>query len=304
MSIASLVAGALAGTALLLAGLGPVTAHDDAPAAQAAADPLVVWAVGDMCDNDHDVPGCGDVADLVAADATTTYFAALGDLQYEKGTLPLFQKYYGPKVGAKLDPITTPIPGNHEYSPTAEGYYTYFGERAGDPAEGYYSIVSDGWRLIYLNSNCKKIADGCGYRGVQARWLDQQLQEPEVCEAIFTHHPPLSDNRTSSGTSNMKYFFRHAFENRAELFVSGHHHSYQRFSPRNATYAPADDGVLPIVSGAGGKSFSAFGTKRSEYRRNTEHGAVRLSLLPTDFSGAFLSIDGTVMDSFFGTCRS
>lgn len=73
-------------------------------------DPLVVWAVGDMCDDDNDVPGCGQVADLVAADPTKTYFAALGDLQYEKGTLALFNKYYAPQVGAKLDSITSRSP--------------------------------------------------------------------------------------------------------------------------------------------------------------------------------------------------
>ncbi|MGI8901487.1 MAG: hypothetical protein ACR2HA_11295, partial [Nocardioides sp.] len=92
--------------------------------------------------------------------------------------------------------------------------------------------------------------------------------------------------------------------NRAELFVSGHHHSYQRFSPRNAAYAPATDGVVPIVSGTGGKSFSAFGTaNRSEYRQNTEHGAMRLNLSPSSYSGSFVNIDGETMDSFAGSCR-
>ena len=269
-----------------------------------AADPLVAWTVGDMCDNDNGVPGCERVADLIAADTTTSYFVPLGDIQYEKPTLALFNTYYHPKVGARLNAITKPIPGNHEYTiANAGGYYAYFGARAGDPSKGYYSFTENGWKLIFLNSNCGKIADGCNYTSVQAKWLDVQLQGPETCEIVFTHHPPMSDNVSSSGTPNMKHFFRHAYENHAELFVSGHHHSYQRFSPRNAAFAPTANGVLPLVSGAGGHSFSSFGTtNRSEYRQNTVFGALRLSLSPSDYAGEYVNIKGTTMDSFSGSC--
>ena len=207
-------------TALLVAGglalLVPVAVIPGQVAT--AADPLVVWTVGDMCDNDNGVPGCERVADLVAADTTTSYFVPMGDIQYEKPTLALFNTYYHPKVGARLNAITKPIPGNHEYTiANAGGYYAYFGARAGDPSKGYYSFTENGWKLIFLNSNCGKIADGCNYTSVQAKWLDLQLQGPESCEIVFTHHPPMSDNVSSSGTPNMKHFFRHAYENHAEL---------------------------------------------------------------------------------------
>jgi len=291
---------ALSGAWLAIAALGTVTPRDDAQ----ALDPLVVWAVGDMCDDDNGVPGCKQVADLIAADATTTYFVPLGDNQYEKPTLALYNTYYDPKVGVRLNAITKPIPGNHEYAiANADGYYSYFGAKAGDPTKGYYSFTDGGWNLIFLNSNCGNIADGCNYRSAQATWLDLQLQGPETCEMVFAHHPPMSDSESSSGTANMRYFFRHAYENHAELFVSGHHHSYQRFSPRNAAYAPAADGVLPLVSGTGGRSLSTFGAaNRSEYRQNTVFGALRLSLSPTGYTGEFVNISGTVMDSFSGSC--
>lgn len=292
---------ALTGAALVLAGLGGVTPREQAQ----AVDPLVVWTVGDMCANNNAVPGCGQVADLVAADASTTYFAALGDLQYNRGTLAEFNTYYDRKVGARLNPITKPIPGNHEYfTANAAGYYSYFGASAGDPAKGFYSFRENGWTLIFLNSNCGKISAGCNYTSAQARWLDGQLQAPDSCEIVFTHFPPISDGSSSSGFTNMKSFFRHAYENHAELFLSGHHHSYQRFSPRNPAYAPAEDGVVPIVSGTGGKSFSTFSsTNRSEYRQNTQHGALRLSLTPTGYSGTYVNINGATMDSFAGSCR-
>lgn len=297
---------ASAGLLLLLSGLEAVTPRE---AAQ-AVDTTVVWAVADLCDNDNDVPGCREVADLVVGDPTTSYFAALGDTQTNRGTLAEFNTYYHPKVGARLNAITKPIPGNHEYATAnAAGYYSYFGNAAGDPAKGFYSFSENGWRLIFLNSNCGKISAGCNYTSVQSKWLDLQLQGPETCEIIFTHHPPMSDGSSSaahpSGTPNMRFFFRHAYENRAELFMSGHHHSYQRFSPRNTSFAPTNDGVVPIVAGTGGTSLHAFGTtNRSAYRQNTQYGAVRLDLTPNGYSGAFVNIRGATMDSFSGSCRS
>ena len=298
------VAAALAAVGLL-SGLGGV-----APREAQAVDPLIVWTVGDMCDNTNAVPSCRDVADLIADDPTTTYFAALGDLQYNRGSLAEFNNYYHPKVGSRLNPITKPIPGNHEYATAnASGYYSYFGAAAGEPSKGYYAFRENGWTLIFLNSNCGKITAGCNYTSVQAKWLDQQLMGSDTCEIVFTHHPPISDgdstSATPSGTPNMKSFFRHAYENRAELFVSGHHHSYQRFSARNTAYAPTEGGVVPIVSGAGGKDFAGFGTTdRSVYRQNTQHGALRLSLTPTGYSGRFTSISGATLDSFSGVCRA
>lgn len=286
---------------------------DDSPARTvrviAPPDPLTVWAVGDMCDNDNEVPGCGEVAGLVAGDSTTSYFAPLGDLQYDRGTLPEFATYYHPKVGARLNAVTRPVPGNHEYeTANAAGYFSYFGAAAGDPNKGYYSVTDGNWRLIFLNSNCNQIAAGCNYTSAQAKWLDLQLQGPETCEIVFTHHPPISDGSSEaepSGAPSMRSFLRHAYENYAELFVSGHHHSYQRFSPRNMAGVPVADGVVSIVSGVGGEEFAAFAaTNRSEYRQNTQHGALRLSLSLTDYSGAFVNIDGATMDSFSGSCRA
>ncbi len=42
------------------------------------------------------------------------HILALGDLQYENGSLTRFQRSYGPSWG-RFKSITKPVPGNHEY---------------------------------------------------------------------------------------------------------------------------------------------------------------------------------------------
>jgi hypothetical protein len=79
MSRPSRLAAAGASAGLALTALVALTPPDTAR----AVDPLVVWAVGDLCDDDNGVPGCERVADLVDADSTATYFVPLGDNQYE-----------------------------------------------------------------------------------------------------------------------------------------------------------------------------------------------------------------------------
>jgi hypothetical protein len=271
----------------------------------AAADTFTLWTVGDICDDDHaPIPDCADVGDLID-NASPGYFVPLGDNQYENGALANFNTFYQPKVGAKLNDVTRPVVGNHEYTTAgAAGYYAYFGAKAGDPAKGYYSWTHGNWTMVVLNSNCAKIADGCGYTGPQSVWLRAQLAQPATCEIVFDHHPPITDGKYRPGVANTKGFWRRAYEGRAELFLSGHDHGYQRFAPRNTAFAKVGDGVRAVVVGTGGKSFYPFdSTMRSEYRQDTAFGALRLTLTDTAYTGAFVNVDGITMDSFSGVCR-
>jgi hypothetical protein len=45
-----------------------------------------------------------------------------------------------------------PAHGCRHIYPGAEGYFSYFGEAAGDPSEGYYSYDLDRWHVIALNT--------------------------------------------------------------------------------------------------------------------------------------------------------
>src|SRR5262245_15959660 len=83
-----------AGVLLLPAQLGPASSANAAPPpGRTAAGDYVVWAVGDVCDNDDAPLDCADVAALIAADPQRDAVLILGDAQYNAGTLAEYRRW-------------------------------------------------------------------------------------------------------------------------------------------------------------------------------------------------------------------
>src|SRR5688572_1262108 len=115
---------------------------------------LTVFAAGDIADCRKATPAASGAAKTAAlivprleADPDAIVLG-LGDHTYPVGLLSEFQECYEPTWG-RFKSRTWAVPGNHEYySPHAAGYYAYFGERAGPPQRGYYSVRAGSWLLI------------------------------------------------------------------------------------------------------------------------------------------------------------
>ena len=273
-----------------------------APAA--ATEKIVVVAVGDIACR----PGA-TVTRTACRQARTAKLArslepdavlALGDLQYESGTLRDFRGSYD-KTWGRLLGKTYPIPGNHEYrTPGARGYYTYFEDRQpGKP--GYYAFNLGRWRVYALNSNCGEIT--CG---LQYRWLKRDLAaKPRACSIFTMHHPRFSSGVEHGSDSDMARFFSIAVANDVEMVLAGHDHAYERFKRMRAGGAVDKSGVMSFVSGAGGKSAYDFGevVKGSAYRLSGRFGVLRLALSEDRFTFSFRDIDGTVKDRGERSCR-
>jgi hypothetical protein len=138
------------------------------------SDPVIV-AVGDVaCQSLSQGDGEGacrsdEVADLITS-LDPDRFLALGDLQYNNGTLAEFQRVWDVQFG-HLKPITAPAPGNHEYGTEgAQGYFDYFGTAA-NPPQGYYSFDLGRWHIVSLNSDICGDEPGCGPGTPQYEWL-------------------------------------------------------------------------------------------------------------------------------------
>lgn len=70
--------------------------------------------------------GCAGGDRAILIDGRITRVLALGDLQYDSGTLSAFQASFDPLWG-RLKAITRPAVGNHEYDTAgAAGYFDYF----------------------------------------------------------------------------------------------------------------------------------------------------------------------------------
>jgi hypothetical protein len=146
----------------------------------ARADPVIAAAGDIACKTASSATGSscryGPVSDLINGDPTITGVLPLGDLQYECGDYPFFQKYYDPTWG-RFKSKSHPVPGNHEYeirssnsacdsttTTRAKGYFDYFNGignatgPAGNRSQGYYSFDLAAWHLIALNSNCSRVS--------------------------------------------------------------------------------------------------------------------------------------------------
>jgi hypothetical protein len=267
------------------AGSASATATATEPAA------AVLVGAGDIseCDNDRDAA----TADLV--ETVDGVVIALGDNVYEDGTLKEYQRCYDPTWGRpSIRDRTMPIVGNHEYNtPDAAGYFRYFGAAAGDPDEGWYAFDAGAWRVYALNSNCAEVG-GCGAGSAQELWLRNDLAaNPRRCVAALAHHPRFSSGQHGDNDV-MADLWRTLQQAGAELMLSGHDHSYERFAPQDAAGRADEAGLVQLVVGTGGRDPYPFAATRanSVVKATPVFGVIRLELRPDSYAFEFLPIEG------------
>jgi hypothetical protein len=318
-------------TVVLLAVLGALTAVGvvyarrprDAGAtplymgAQPARDPgsVIIGAAGDIAcppgrarnTKEFDGPnacgmeGTAKVLEVMQPDAVLT----LGDHQYPSGALADFEASYAESWGRYRD-ITFPVPGNHEYgTPGAQGYFTYFGTRAGEPDKGYYSYDLGAWHLIALNSECEHVG-GCGDADPQATWLRNNLAaHPRKCVLAYWHRPRFSSG-THGNDLDQDVLWRILATADADVVLSGHDHDYERFVPMNADGQAEPTGLTAFVAGTGGASHYKFhNPERTSVARITgRNGVLRLQLGEQGYAWQFIAApNGHVLDSGNAECH-
>jgi hypothetical protein len=288
----------------------------------AHADP-VLFAAGDVACSPADpnfnggqgtATACRQKATAALVTQPADGVLALGDLQYNSGTIGDFQNGYDPSWGP-LKPLTHPVIGNHEGGNRGKGYCAYFGAAAHCNAAGtqdgaaYYSFDIGTWHVVVLNSNCVA-AGGCDPASPQYRWLAADLAaNPRACTLAAWHHPRWSSGHDGSNAF-MAPIWSLFYQSGGDLVLVGHSHDYERFAPMNATGAVSpQDGMRSFVVGTGGVNFTGFlpggPAAGSEARQNTVFGVLRLSLHPASYDWSFLPIAGsTFSDSGSQSCRA
>jgi chitodextrinase len=239
----------------------------------------------------------------------------LGDNQYYCGGYQGFMQSYDASWG-RVKPISYPAVGNHEYltsggtgcDPTGKGlgYFQYFGSAAGNPSQGYYSYNVGTWHLIALNSNCGS-AGGCSASSAQGKWLVADLAAHQnVCTLAYWHIPLYSSGGRANG--NSKYFWQALYAAHADVILSSHDHTYERFAPQDPYgHLDAASGIREFIVGTGGANHTSFTTvfANSEVRDSTSFGIMEMTLHPTGYDWNFVpDSGGTFTDAGSGTCHS
>ncbi|MDP9437490.1 MAG: metallophosphoesterase [Actinomycetota bacterium] len=246
----------------------------------------------------------GDIAtcDGQADEATANLLAnvngtvvTLGDNAYPNGSENDFAECYDPTWGRqKLR--TEPTPGNHEYyTRQAEGYFSYFGEAAHEPNEGYYSYDVGRWHVVALNSNCKEIG-GCEPSSPQIQWLESDLEKnQELCTLAYFHHPLFSSGKYRPGVPEMKPLWEALYAAGADVVLNGHDHNYQRFTPQDPEgKADPERGIRQFVVGTGGAGLYSIQNplESIETYNDSAHGVLKLALHTDKYDWEFIPVKG------------
>ena len=303
-------------------------------AAPAHAQDPVIGAAGDIaCDPlDSDFNNGDGVVDGCRQRYTSDQFVdgagapvvnsvlGLGDTQYEDGTLAQFQGSYDlPNSWGRVKAITRPAIGNHEYQNgvLGQGYWDYFNGvgaangPAGERNKGWYSFDVGDWHLIALNSMCHRVG-GCGAGSEQEQWLRADLaanSDPAGCTIAYWHHPLFNSgpdgNYTDDPQNNTIALWQALFEAGADIVVTSHSHTYQRYAPQDAAAVGNALGLREFIVGTGGNGLRNFGPVQPnlDTRDNTKFGVLKLVLETGSYDWTFVSETGAISDPGSASCH-
>ena len=298
------------------------------PAAMVEATAVTAYpkiaAVGDIAcknppGNNPKVCQYDDVARLVT-DRGYARFLALGDNQYEYGLYKDFLENYDAYFG-EAKPITAPIPGNHEYgkSPTAAGYFRYFGRKAHGPG-GYYAFDLGVWHIVGLNSTiCRAGGVECLPGSDQYDWLAADLAASDAtCTLAYWHHPRWDWLKYQNADWTDEFEFRRAeplwnllYANGADVVLSGHNHNYSRWLPMNdaGEFDPIN-GMTQFIVGTGGRNLNAFGAPSTQpltfaRGQSSAFGVLELTLKPAGYDYRWVGAEAqpSFVDQGSETCH-
>ena len=247
---------------------------------------VVFVGAGDIGDCGRD--GKEQTAKLLDNIAGTVF--TTGDNAYPDGTDEDFANCYDASWG-RHKARTYPSPGNHDYHTSgASGYYKYYGANAGPAGRGYFSFDLGDWHIISLNSNISMSSTSA-----QVTWLKADLAATtKKCVLAYWHHPRFSSGDHGNNSSTQP-LYQALYDADADLILTGHDHSYERFAPQTHTgAADAVRGIRQFVIGTGGRSFYDFGTIKpnSEVRNTGTWGVVKFTLYADRYEWEFVPVAG------------
>jgi hypothetical protein len=142
----------------------------------------------------------------------------------------------------------------------------------------------------------------------QEQWLRADLAaNPRPCTLAYWHHPRFNSGAVHGNFTAAQPLWQALYEAGAEIVLSGHEHTYERFGPQSATGA-ADSarGLREFVVGTGGVSHYSLGSRQpnSEIFDATTWGVLKLTLEASSYTWQFIPIEGqSFTDSGTSQCH-
>jgi hypothetical protein len=276
-----------------------------APGGAQSHDPVLA-AAGDVHANCADSQAAATAAAASATGADVV--VPVGDLT-DDGSASQLSNCFGATWGA-FGGRLRPAPGNHEYDTAGAGpYFSYFGNGAGSPGQGWYSYDLGAWHVVVLNSNCSQVG-GCTASSPQVAWLQQDLAaHPAACTLAFFHHPLFTSVPEPYGNdASPVTLWQTLYDGGADVVVNAHTRSYERFAPQTpAGVADPARGIREFVVGTGGGSLDgarSAAAANSQAWQSQTFGVLRLALHATSYDWSFAPVSGgSYADSGSASCH-
>jgi acid phosphatase type 7 len=231
--------------------------------------------------------------------------APLGDLQYDRGSFADWRNGGYRRSWGTYKSRTRPAVGNHEFATgSSAAYAAYWGARAGKRPNYWYSYNLGTWHVVVLNANCTIV--GCDNGSAQQRWLKADLAaHPAQCTLAYWHQPRFSSGLHGDDpkTAPLWATLQRAG---ADVVLSGHDHSYERFGPQTSTGKASPEGIVEFVVGTGGRNnYPIFRAKpNSIVRRSFVFGVLQLTLGDGEYAWRFVPVSGlTFSDRGSASCH-
>ena len=180
-----------------------------------------------------------------------------------------------------------PVLGNHDWlTQNAAPYFDYFSLPGN---ERYYDFTWGPVHFFALDSDDHE-PDGTSVKSKQALWLKQALASAvEPWKVVVLHVPPFSSGKEHGSDPTVQWPFQ---DWGASIVFAGHEHLYERLVLNGFPY------IVDGAGGAGRYDFSDSPLAASVVRYNQDWGAVKVDADQNSFQLQFITVGGTVIDTF------
>jgi 3',5'-cyclic AMP phosphodiesterase CpdA len=117
---------------------------------------------------------------------------------------------------------------------------------------------------------------------------------PAACTVAMWHHPLYSSGEHGDDRS-LRDIWQALYEAGADVVLSGHDHTYERFAPQDAnSKADPARGIRQFVVGTGGRGLYKWqhSDPDSEVKNNQTHGVLKMTLHDDGYDWEFIPVEG------------